>query len=116
VTKYHALLLVSVILTALALVSFKIISVHARGEVIKVFSDPKLYIAIMVYGVAFLMWIVAASKIDYTVLVFSNTLGLVISGLIGYYVFKETMTVEKIVSYFLIISGVLMLITSNARA
>ena len=114
-TKYHVLLIVSVLLTALALVSFKIISVHARGEVIKVFTDPKLYIAIMVYGTAFLMWIVAASKIEYTVLVFSNTLGLVLSGVIGYYVFNEAMTVEKIISYFLIIAGVLMLINSSAR-
>lgn len=110
------MLLTSVLLTSVSLIFFKIISVGSRGEILKITADPRLYLAIAIYGAAFVMWIVAASKIDYTVLVFSNTLGLVLSGLIGWYVFNESMTGLKIFSYLLICSGVLLLVTSNARS
>ena len=110
------MLLASVLLTAVALVLFKIVSVDARGELLKLAFSPRLYLAFAVYGFGFLMWIIAASKIDYTVLVFSNTLGLVMSGLIGWYVFNEPLTVVKIASYLLICSGVVLLIIDSARS
>ncbi|MDD5212425.1 MAG: hypothetical protein PHV62_08405 [Sulfuricurvum sp.] len=110
------MLLASVLLTAVSLVFFKIISVDSRGEIMRLAVDPRLYMAVAVYGAAFVMWIVAASRIDYTVLVFSNTFGMVVSGLIGWYIFNESMTVEKIISYILICSGVILLITANARS
>lgn len=115
-TKYHIMLLASVLLTAVALVFFKVISVDCRGEIMKLAVDPRLYLVTMLYGAAFVMWIVAASRIDYTVLVFSNTLGLVVSGLIGWYIFNESLTAEKIVSYLLISSGVIWLAIASARS
>lgn len=114
-TKFHVLLISSVLLTAVALVLFKIISVESRGEIAKLAANPKLYFAVAVYGAAFVMWMIAASKIDYTVLVFSNTLGFVLSGLIGWYIFNEAMTWEKIVSYLLICSGVVLLLSTSTR-
>ena len=86
-----------------------------KGDVVKMLGDVRLYIAVLVYGVAFLLWIISASKIDYTVLVFSNTGGLIISGLVGYFVFHETITLGKIISYVLIASGVISLVVTSAR-
>ena len=74
-TKYHIMLLAPVLLTPVSFVFFKIISVDFHGEIMKVIVDPRLCLAVAVYGTAFAMWIVAASRIDYTVLVFSNTMG-----------------------------------------
>ena len=114
-TKYHIMLLASIVLTSVCLIFFKIISVGSHGEIRRIINDPRLYWAILAYCAAFMMWIIAASKIDYTVLVFSNTLGLVLSGLIGWYLFNESITSVRLVSYLLICSGVLLLMASNGR-
>lgn len=87
----------------------------ARGDIIRVITDMRLYFALGVYGLAFMLWIISASKIDYTILVFSNTLGLVISGIVGYFIFNETMNITKIFSYSLIATGVVLLISSSAK-
>lgn len=115
-TKYHAMLLISVALTAVALVSFKVISVDARGEVSRILCDARFYVAGAVYGAAFLMWIISASRLDYTMLVYSNATGLIISGLIGYFIFDETITAPKVVAYILIASGVVALFEIDARS
>ncbi len=110
------MLLTSIVLTSGCLVLFKIISVGSRGEITRIVADPRVYFAVATYCAAFIMWIVAASRIDFTVLAFSNTLGLVLSSVIGWYIFNEAMTHVKIVSYLLICSGVLLLITHNSNS
>jgi len=110
------MLLTSIVLTSGCLVLFKIISVGSRGEITRIAADPRLYFSVAIYCVAFILWIIAASRIDYTVLVFSNTLGLVLSSVIGWYIFNESMTNVKMVSYFLICSGVMLLITNNSNS
>lgn len=115
-TKYHFMLLVSVILTSIALIIFKYVSVDARGEVIKIITDLRFYFAVFVYAIAFFMWIISASRIDYTVLIFSNTLGLVIGGLLGYLLFMESITTQKIIAYAFVLSGVILLMFTNSRS
>jgi drug/metabolite transporter (DMT)-like permease len=107
------MLLASVVLTALALVFLKTVAVDSRGEIFKILSSAKFYLAMFIYGIAFLMWIISASKIDYTVMIFSNTAGLVLGGLVGYFVFNESITGDKILAYLLIISGVVVLFNSS---
>lgn len=99
-------------LTSIALILLKKVSVDTKGELVGILSDVRFYGATVVYGIAFLMWVVSASKIDYTILIFSNTLSLVIGGLVGYFVFGESITTEKLFAYTLILSGVLMLFYS----
>lgn len=115
-TKYHAMLLLSVLFTAVALVFFKMVSMDARGELLKILFDVRFYYATAVYAIAFLMWLISASRIEYTVLVYSNAAGLIASGMIGYFVFHESITIGKIVAYVLIASGVISLVGMNARA
>lgn len=105
----------SIILTSACLIFFKIISVGARGEISRLIVDARVYIAISIYFIAFMLWLIAASKIDYTVLVFSNVCGLVLSGLIGWYFFNESMNCIKICSYFLICLGVFLLVSQNGH-
>lgn len=110
------MLVASVLLTAVALVSFKIVSTDARGMLLKMVVDPKLYFGVAIYALAFVMWMVSASRIDYTVLAFSNSLGFVASALIGVYFFNEVMTIEKLVAFLLIISGAILLFASSAKS
>jgi drug/metabolite transporter (DMT)-like permease len=107
------MLFTSIILTSACVVFFKFISVESRGEITRLISDARLYIAILIYFIAFMLWMIAASKIDYTVLIFSNVFGLVFGGLIGWYFFNETINSIKIASYFLICFGVILLATQD---
>lgn len=109
------MLFASIILTTACLAFFKIISVASRGEIFRLIADARIYIAILVYFIAFMLWLIAASKIDYTVLIFSNACGLVLSGLIGWYFFNETINSIKIASYFFICFGVMLLATQSGH-
>jgi drug/metabolite transporter (DMT)-like permease len=103
------MLLASIVLTSVCLVFFKIISLGSQGEIKRIAIDPRFYLAIAIYLVAFVMWIIAASKIDYVVLAFTNALGLVLGGVIGYYFFNESFGALRAIAFLLIMAGVFIL-------
>lgn len=113
-TKYHVALLLSVLLSAIAVALFKSVSMQVGGNIVSAIAEPRFYLVIMLLGVAFAFWFFAASKIDYSVLIFSHTLALVIGGLIGYVGFGESFGYHKIISYFLITTGVLVLLIGTS--
>ncbi len=113
--RYYALLLCSIILTSLVLILLKKVSIDAKGAVSEILLDIRFYGAVVAYGIAFLMWVISASKVDYSMLIFSNALGLVIGGLAGYFIFGESITKEKIVAYSLILCGVFVIFFSLIR-
>ena len=88
---------------------------ESRGEITRLISDARLYIAILIYFIAFMLWMIAASKIDYTVLIFSNVFGLVFGGLIGWYFFNESISCIKMASYFFICIGVILLVSQTGN-
>lgn len=109
------MLFTSIILTSACVVFFKLISVEFRGEIARLISDARLYVAILIYFIAFMLWMIAASKIDYTVLIFSNVFGLVFGGLIGLYFFNESITSIKVASYFFICLGIILLASQSGH-
>jgi multidrug transporter EmrE-like cation transporter len=66
-------------------------------------------VALFIYVVAFVIWIVSLSRIEFSVAIPFNIITVVIGGIFGYYVFNESLSLIRIISYLLIIFGVIML-------
>ena len=83
------------------------------GNLLDGLYDPYFYLVLLIYGIAVMSWFISASKIDYVVLIPANVATVVLGGIIGYWFFGETLGIRRIISYLLIISGVLLLFTEN---
>mgnify|MGYP006149310739 FL=1 len=112
-TKYHFLLYLSILLTAAVQASLKVISIKHDGVISNSLHDPRLYFVAILYGLALCAWFVSASRIQYSVLIPTNILTVVLGGFVGYFLFGETIEIRKLLAYGLICSGVLLLLTDT---
>ena len=111
--KYYIFLLIVIILISIVQAILKSLSIEYSGSIIKSLYDPLSYLCIFLLVLALLFWFVAASKIEFSVLIPANILTVVISGVIGYYIFSEEINLIKIVAYAFIVIGVMTLAYSN---
>jgi len=111
--KYYIFLLIVIILISIVQAILKSLSIEYSGSIIKSLYDPLSYLCIFLLILALSFWFVAASKIEFSVLIPANILTVVISGVIGYYIFSDEINLIKIVAYALIIIGVITLAYSN---
>ena len=111
--KYYILLLVSILITSGVQITLKIVSEKFDGNLVNSLADPRLYLAISLYILALIAWFVSASRIQFSVLIPANVLTVVLGGLIGYSLFDEVFGLRKIISYLLIIAGILLLISES---
>ena len=111
--KYYLFLLIVIILISTVQAILNSLSIEYSGGTIKSLHDPLSYLSIFLLVLALSFWFVAASKIEFSVLIPANIVTVVITGVIGYYIFSEEINLIKIVAYALIIMGVMTLAYQN---
>ncbi|GAB6041584.1 hypothetical protein [Endothiovibrio diazotrophicus] len=113
-TRYHALLLVSILLTVGVQSALKGIAMRHAGSILAGVADPRFYLILGLYGAALAAWFVAASRIQFTVLIPANILTVVLGGVVGYLYFGESMGSRKLLAYGLIVVGIVVLVSDEA--
>jgi len=103
------MLIVAITFVSMTQVLFKIIANEHRDYLIGSVYDYRLYIALLVYTLSFLLWMVALSKIDYSIAIPLNVITVILGGVFGYFVFGENISLLKVISYTIILVGVLLL-------
>ena len=83
-------------LIAIAQVILKTLSIEHSGNIIKSLYDPLIYLSIFLLVVAFTLWFISASQIEFSVLIPASVLTIVISSIIGYFIFSEEISLRKI--------------------
>jgi len=111
--KYYVLLFFAISITVFVQAGLKMLSMKYDGKIISVVQDPLLYGISLCLLLAFAAWFVAASQINLNVLIPANVLTIVLSAVLGYFIFGEQVTMSKIVAYTLILSGVFVLLYYN---
>ena len=100
-------------LIAIAQVILKTLSIEHSGNIIKSLYDPLIYLSIFLLVVAFTLWFISASQIEFSVLIPASVLTIVISSIIGYFIFSEEISLRKIIAYVLIAIGMITLTYSK---
>jgi len=108
-TKYLVYLLLSLVLTVFVQASLKILSVNHSGDILSAIKDYRFVPILSLYGIAMISWFVAASKVDFTVLIPFNVVTIILGGVVGYFWFGEALGARKIISYVIITIGIILL-------
>ncbi len=111
--KYYIYLFFAIIITAIVQAILKTISMKYDGNIVSSMYNPWLYFSLSLLIVALIAWFISASKIEFSILIPVNVATVVIGGFIGYFVFGDEFGGKKLLSYILIISGVILLIFSQ---
>ncbi len=106
---YFVLLILAILSVSITQVVFKIVADKHKEYLLNVIYDYRLYIAIVIYSIAFVLWIIALSKIDFSLALPFNMLTIIAGGIFGYYIFGENISIMKIGAYLVISIGLLML-------
>ena len=107
--KYYIFLLTVFILIAIAQVILKNLSIEHSGNIIKSLYDPLIYLSIFLLIVALALWFISASQIEFSVLIPTSVITIVISSIIGYFIFSEEISLRKIIAYVFIVIGLITL-------
>ena len=113
--KYYTFLVFALILIAIVQVLLKTLSVEYGGNIIKSLYDPLIYFSIFLLIISLSLWFVAASQIEFSVLIPTSLLTIVISSIIGYFIFSEEISLIKIIAYILITIGIITLTYSSSE-
>lgn len=112
---YFVLLVFAVLGSAISQMFFKILADKHGGSIQSIFFDKTFYFAMFFYFISFILWIKSASAINFSVLVPTNSLIIIFSGVTGYFYFNETITFTKLIAYALIFAGVFLLFSTNSQ-
>ena len=113
--KYYIFLFFVFILIAIVQVILKVLSMEYSGNIIKSLYDPLIYLSIFLLVVALSLWFISASQIEFSVLIPASLITIVISSVIGFFIFSEEISLRKIFAYILIAIGVLVLTFSKSN-
>jgi drug/metabolite transporter (DMT)-like permease len=89
--------------------------VEYSGNIIKSLYDPLIYLSLFLLVVALSLWFISASQIEFSVLIPASLITIVISSVIGFFIFSEEISLRKIFAYILIAIGVLVLTFSKSN-
>ena len=112
--KYYIFLLTVFTLIAIAQVILKTLSIEHSGNIIKSLYDPLIYLSIFLLVVALALWFISASQIEFSVLIPASLITIVISSIIGFFIFSEEISLRKIIAYVLIAIGIITLTYSKS--
>ena len=113
--KYYIFLFFVFILIAIVQVILKVLSMEYSGNIIKSLYDPLIYLSLFLLVVALSLWFISASQIEFSVLIPASLITIVISSVIGFFIFSEEISLRKIFAYILIAIGVLVLTFSKSN-
>jgi len=106
---YFVLLIFAILSVSVTQVVFKIVADRHKDHLLNVIYDYRLYIAVAIYSIAFVLWIVALSKIEFSLALPFNMITILAGGIFGYYIFGESISTTKIMGYIIISIGLLVL-------
>ena len=69
------------------------------------FSQPSIWVGVFLYGLSFLVWIIAISKVDISVAYPMLGIGFVFTALFAHYFFGESLNITKVSGIILIVFG-----------
>lgn len=92
----------SIFLASMAQAFLKLAAISMETP-ISILKDSRLYLGGFLLILAFVGWIIAASKIEFSRLIPMNALSLAISGVLGIWMFGETITKPMLFAYALIV-------------
>ena len=101
-------------LIAIAQVILKTLSIEHSGNIIKSLYDPLIYLSIFLLVFALGLWFISASKIEFSVLIPASLITIVISSIVGLFIFSEVISLRKIIAYVIIVIGVITLTYSKS--
>jgi drug/metabolite transporter (DMT)-like permease len=107
--KYFYFIILSVALTSMVQIFFKILVDYERENLLSLIYSYKFWLVIFLYAIAFVLWIIGISGIKFSIALPINIISVIFSGIAGYYIFGEKITTLMVVSYVLILSGLAML-------
>ena len=114
--KYYIFLLIVFILIAIVQVILKTLSVEYSGNIIKSLYDPLIYLSIFLLVVALALWFISASQIEFSVLIPASLITIVISSIIGLFIFSEEISLRKIIAYVFIVIGLITLTLPHSKS
>ena len=112
-SKYFIYLFFAIVITAIVQAILKTISMKYDVNIFASLHNSWLYFSIALLIVALIAWFFAASKIEFSILIPINVATICIGGFIGYFVFGDEFGIKKLLSYILILSGVILLVFSQ---
>ena len=99
---------------AIVQVILKTLSVEYSGNIIKSLYDPLIYLSIFLLVAGLALWFISASQIEFSVLIPASLITIVISSIIGLFIFSEEISLRKIIAYVLIVIGIITLTYSKS--
>ena len=112
--KYYIFLLTVFIFIAIAQVILKTLSIEHSGNIIKSLYDPLIYLSIFLLVIALALWFISASQIEFSILIPASLITIVISSIIGYFIFSEEISLRKIIAYVFMAIGIITLTYSKS--
>ena len=104
--KYIALTVLNSGLMILGQTLWKIGLSKMGGFSLKILLNPLIVSGLFVYGLSTFLWLYILSKLPFSTAYPLNSIAYAFSILVGYLVFKETITAQKIAGTVLILAGV----------
>ena len=77
-------------------------------------SQPIIWLGILAYGVGLLIWLLVLSRLPVSVAFPMLSLGYIVTAVVAYYVFGESLGLLKIIGILVIIAGVVMVASSSS--
>lgn len=93
-------------LTIFGQVLWKLGLMKPSGYSLKLFYNPLILSGVMVYGMSTVLWLFILSKVPFSVAYPLNSFAYVLSVLVGFFIFKESLSIQKLIGILLIIGGV----------
>ena len=104
--KYILLSLINSALSVFGQVLWKYGLVKAAGSSYRLLYNPLILSGILVYGISTVLWLFILSKLPFSIAYPLNSLAYALSIFAGFYLFKEPLSVQKIMGMLLIMGGV----------
>lgn len=104
--KYIILSILNSIIIILGQTLWKIGLSRMNNFSLKILIEPLVILGMLVYGVSTLLWFYILSKIPFSIAYPLNSIVYVLSMLVGYFLFSETLSLQKILGTLLLLTGV----------
>lgn len=78
-------------------------------DVIKFFFTPAIFFGIATYGISTIFWIITLSKFDLSYAYPFLSIGYILILVVSYFLFKETITIFKVLGILAIMSGIVLI-------
>lgn len=104
--KYIFLSVLNSSITIFGQTLWKLGLIKMNGFSLKLLIHPFVISGMLVYGVSTLLWFYILSKIPFSIAYPLNSIVYVLSMIVGYFLFKEAISLQKIFGTLLLLAGV----------